>query len=312
MKPNLIFIAHRIPYPPNKGEKIRGFHLLQHLAQTYNIHLGCLADDPDDLRHAVTLRDLCADVAVFPMDKRRQKLKALATLRPGRPLMLDYYRHDGLRRWVEDTMTRQSMDVVYVYTVAMAPYVQQFDHRRVILDALDVDSEKWTAYARQARWPMRAVWAREGRTLLAYERQAAMTAHATLFVSQAECDRFVQLAPETAGRVHPVEIGVDLERFAPGKAYPPPFEGEGPHLVFTGTMDYWPNVEAVQWFVSEILPLVRRRHAGAQFHIVGSSPSPAVLRLAAPGVHVTGRVADMRPYLAHADVCVAPLRIARG
>jgi len=313
MMRDLIFIAHRIPYPPDKGEKIRGLNLLRHLSRSYRIHLGCLVDEPDDMQHLPALREWCVDVAGFQIDKRRQKLKALAKLRPGRPLMLDYYGHSGLQRWVQDSMARQRMDVVYIFTAAMAPYIEDLRRPGVILDALDIDSEKWTAYAGHAKWPMRAVWLREGRTLLAYERQAAMQCDHTLFVSQQECDRFIQLAPETASRVHAVENGVDLDRFSPDQAFDTPFRTEGPHLVFTGHMDYWPNADAVRWFKAAVFPLVQTRYPTAEFHVVGANPGADVVRLAdTPGVHVTGRVPDVRPYVAHADACVVPLRIARG
>jgi sugar transferase (PEP-CTERM/EpsH1 system associated) len=310
---DLIFIAHRIPYPPDKGEKIRGFNLLKHLSRSYRIHLGCLVDEPADMQHLSALREWCVDVAGFQIDKRRQKLKALATLRPGRPLMLDYYHHPGLQRWVRDSMARQHMDIVYIFTVAMAPYVEGLCRPGLILDAQDIDSEKWASYAGNAAWPMSAVWSREGRTLLAYERKAAMRCDHTLFVSQQECDRFLELAPETAGRVHVVEMGVDLDRFSPGQAFVSPFQTGGPHLVFTGNMDYWPNADAVQWFAADVFPVLRRRYPAIEFHVVGANPGRDVLRLAGtPGVSVTGRVPDTRPYMRHADACVVPLRIARG
>ncbi len=310
---DLIFIAHRIPYPPDKGEKIRGFNLLKHLSRSYRIHLGCLVDDPADMQHLPVLREWCVDVAGFPIDKRRQKLKALAKFRPGRPLMLDYYSHPDLQRWVRDSMARQHMDVVYIFSVAMAPYVEDVRRRGLILDAQDIDSEKWVSYAEQASWPMRAIWSREGRTLLAYERKAAMRCDHTLFVSQQECDRFIELAPEAAGRVHAVEMGVDLDHFSPDRAFRTPFQTSGPHLVFTGNMDYRPNADAVQWFTADVFPLLRRQYPAVEFHIVGANPGRDVLRLAGtPGVHVTGRVPDTRPFMAHADACVVPLRIARG
>jgi len=121
------------------------------------------------------------------------------------------------------------------------------------------------------------------------------------------------LAPETAGRVHAVEMGVDLDRFSPGQAFASPFATAGPHLVFTGNMDYWPNADAVQWFAADVFPLLRHRYLGIEFHVVGANPGRDVLRIAdTPGLHVTGRVPDTRPYMTHADACVVPLRIARG
>ena len=312
-RPNLLFISHCIPYPPDKGEKIRAFNLVKHLSKTHQIHLGCLVDRPEDLAHLKPLREWCASVDAFPIDRRRQKLSALLRIRPGRPLMLDYYRHPALHAWTRATMDSTPIDLAFIYTVAMMPYVEHLAPRALVLDAVDIDSEKWTAYAQTAALPMRYIWSREGRTLLAYERRAALASNATLFVSPQETNRFAQLAPEAAPRLHAIENGVDLEHFSPAHHFDNPYTTPGPHLVFTGTMDYWPNADAVTWFTTQILPSLRPAHPGIEFHIVGANPPPAVRALAArPGVHVTGRVPDVRPYVAHAHASVAPLRIARG
>ncbi len=306
----LLFVSHRFPYPLNKGEKIRAYHLLRHLAPGWRIRLGCLVEDPDDLAHLPVLREICAEVAAFRIDKRVQKLKALARARPGRPLMLDYYRDPGLGRWVAERLP--AADVAYIFSAAMAPYVLDRPASRALrlLDMQDIDSEKWTRYAADAAWPMRAVWAREGRTLLAYERRAAAACAATFFVTKAEASRFAELAPEVADRLDYVECGVDLGFFSPGHVFASPYPGPARRAVFTGNMDYWPNADAVAWFATEILPRIAPR---PEFWIVGANPGPETRRLAElPGVHVTGRVADVRPYLAHADVSVSPLRIARG
>ncbi len=313
MKPDLLFLAHRIPYPPDKGEKIRSHHMMRHLAKTYRIHLGCLTTEPDEAAHTDALREWCASVGSFPMDKRRQKLGALTRFRPGRPLMLDYYRVASLQRWVDTTRASLPGAIAFISTVAMMPYVQGRAPTTLVLDAMDIDSEKWAAYAATASLPTRPIWSREGRTLLAYERRAAALAGATLFVSPAETRRFAALAPETASRLHAIENGVDLDRFSGTEAHETPFATPGPHIVFTGHMDYWPNADAVAWFATEVMPTLRAADPGIEFHAVGANPGPATTGLASqPGIHVTGRVADIRPYLAHANVCVAPLRIARG
>ena len=212
---NLLFIAHRIPFPPDKGEKIRSLNIIKHLSQRYRVHLGCLMAEPWEAALLPELDAWCVEVAGFPMDKRRQKLMSLLRARPGRPLMLDYYRHSKLRSWVRSTIARTRMDLVYISTVAMMPYLDGMHRPGMVLDAQDIDSEKWTAYAQGARAPMRHVWSREGRTLLAYEREAAMACDATLFVSPQEKARFAVLAPESEGRVFAVENGVDLAYFSP-------------------------------------------------------------------------------------------------
>jgi len=309
----MLFVSHRIPYPPDRGEKIRGWNLIRHLGRKYKLHYACLIDDPADWQHVQRLRPLCEEFAAYGIDKRWQKLRALLRLRPHRPLMLDYYHHAGLQRWVDATFARERIDIVYIYSTAMAPYVLHHQGPRRILDMQDIDSEKWTEYARQSRFPMRAVWAREGRTLLAYERMAAMACERTLFVSEPETRRFAELAPEARDRLDWLEQGVDLDRFSPEAALENPYSDAAPRLVFTGNMDYWPNADAAIFFAREVMPLLRARAPAPRFVVVGANPTPEVRALAAaPDVEVTGRVPDVRPYVAHAAVSVAPLRLARG
>ena len=315
-KPGLLFVSHRLLFPPDKGERIRGWALLRHLSASYDIYLGCLDDEPAAPETLKALGGVCAEVAVFAMNKRRQKLHALLRARPGRPLMIDYYHHAGLQRWVAGVLARRPMEILYIYSAAMAPYVLDYDRPGRILDMQDIDSEKWTSYATRARWPMRLVWAREGRTLLAFERAAARACDATLLVTEKEAQRFIELAPESAGKIDWLEHGVDADSFAPSQNFPDPYAGlpgEGPDLVFTGNMDYWPNADAMLWFAHEVMPELRRHRPGLRLHIVGANPGADIKGLARlAGVHVTGRVADVRPYLAHAALVVAPLRIARG
>ena len=315
-KPGLLFISHRLLYPPDKGERIRGWALLRHLSASYDIHLGCLADEPVPPGALEALKSRCAEVAVFAMSKRWQKLHALLRLRPGRPLMLDYYHHAGLQGWVNTVLARERIKILYIYSAAMAPYVLGYDRPGRILDMQDIDSEKWTSYAARASWPMRLVWAREGRTLLAFERAAARACDATLLVTEKEAQRFIQLAPESAAKIDWLEHGVDCESFAPGQDFPDPYAGlpgAGPDLVFTGNMDYWPNADAMLWFAHDVMPELRRHRPGLRLHIVGANPGADIKGLARlAGISVTGRVADVRPWLAHAALAVAPLRIARG
>lgn len=316
--PRLLFLAHRIPYPPDKGEKIRAWHMLDHLAATWEVELGCLVDDPRDLGHLPGLRARFAHVEAHQVRGRWQAAaRALARLRPGLPLSLGWFHDPALAAWVRRGLAARRWDAAVVYSSAMAPYVMgPRAHRpgfRRVLDMVDVDSAKWQAYAAGAAPPMRLVWAREAHTLLALERRAALDFDRTLFVSEEEARHFVSLAPDCAGKVDWVENGVDLTRFDPAEPKPSPYPEGAVPIVFTGTMGYRPNIEAVVWFAESVLPRLRERTPAPSFWIVGANPAPAVQTLARlPGVHVTGTVPDVRPYLAHAAVAVAPLRIARG
>ncbi len=336
---DLLFLSHRIPYPPDKGDKIRAWHMFRHLARRFRVHLGCLLDDPDDDARVAELRPLCADLACIRIDPRIQRLKALLRARPGQPLTLGYFHDARLQRWVDATLARHAIRHVFVYSSAVAHYVMRapapgmaaFGAGSIrVLDMVDVDSAKWSAYAATARWPARAVFVREGRTLLAFERRAARAFDRSIFVNEAEWRHFVDLAPETRDRTGWIGNGVDLEYFSPALAFADPFpplglpaghqdnagpvkNGGAPRLVFTGRMDYRPNVDAVTWFAQAVLPELRARIPGVRFAIVGAAPAPEVRQLAAlPGVIVTGRVADTRPWLAHASIVVAPLLIGRG
>ncbi|KQW90197.1 sugar transferase [Massilia sp. Root418] len=310
---NLLLLVHRIPYPPNKGDKIRSYHLLKHLAEHYRVHLATFVDDEDDWQHVPRLEALTASAHFAPLHPKKARVRSLGALLGNRSLSLDYYRDAGLRRWVDDTVQREGISRIVVFSSAMAQYAEAYPDATRVVDFVDVDSDKWRQYAEKKSWPVSMLYAHEARQLLAYERRVARECDAALFVSEPEANLFRKLAPESAARTGHFSNGVDTVYFAPGAAYDHPYAAGEQALVFTGAMDYWPNVDAVTWFAQEVLPAVRARHPRAVFYIVGARPASEVQELAAlPGVVVTGTVPDVRPYVAHAALCVAPLRIARG
>lgn len=202
-----------------------------------------------------------------------------------------------------------------MYSSAMAQYVLDKDlgGARLVMDFVDVDSDKWRQYATEANGPMRWVYRREARKLLAFDRRVAHRADASIFVSASEAALWRDLAPQSASKTHGVANGIDCRYFSPRHVWSNPFEGTGPHFVFTGTMDYWPNVDAVTWFAASVFPKLRAARPNATFTIVGARPASEVQALqATDGIKVTGRVVDVRPYLAHAHAAVAPMRMARG
>ena len=309
----LLYLTHRIPYPPNKGDKIRSFNILKHLAGHYRVHLGTFVDDPDDWRHVAELKRYCADVCVRPLSPKLAKLRSLSGLVTKKPLTLPYYRDRVLADWVDGVLAG-GVDRALVFSSAMAQYLPtDAGGLHTVIDLVDVDSEKWRQYAQRHRFPMSWVYRREGERLLDFERGLAMHGAGLVLVTQEEAGLFKRLAPEAADRVHAVENGVDAEYFSPDHAFDSPYSQHEAPVVFTGAMDYWANVDAVEWFAREMFPAVRARVPEAVFVIVGARPAPAVQRLdRLPGVRVTGSVHDVRPYLAHARVSVAPLRVARG
>jgi sugar transferase (PEP-CTERM/EpsH1 system associated) len=312
--PDLLFLMQRLPYPLIKGEKIRNFHILNYLTKWYDVHFGCLIDDPADFEHIDTIRALCATMHTAPLDRTRAKLTCLSGLLTGEPLSVTFFRDRGLRRWVADVMTRVKPEMTFVNSSNMAPYILDLPPTgKRIVELGDVDSEKFRSYSETAGPPMRQIYRREWRLVEQLERRVALECDHSVLVTEAEAALFRAKVPEAAHKIVGISCGVDHRYFDPSLDFPPPFDPALPSFVFTGTMDYLPNRDAVVWFATEVLPIIRRTRPGARFFIVGSNPAEAVKRLAKlDGVVVTGRVPDVRPYVFHATAAVAPMRIARG
>lgn len=311
----ILFLAHRIPYPPTKGEKIRAYNFLSHLARTHVVHLGCFVDDPSDWRHADHLRALCEECHFAALSRVRAWRRAVGALARDAALSVGIVRDAALGAWVGDLVQRRPIACVLAYSSGMAQFLARLPPRHVrrIVDFVDVDSEKWRQMASCHRWPLSWLYRREGRRLAAFDRAAACGCDRCLFVSPAEARLFQQLSPAAASKVLVLPNGVDSAYFSPEPTFASPFAPGGPVIAFSGDMSYWPNEDAVLWFAKAVLPRVRAARSDLRFVAVGRSPSRR-LRRRAPGLGITltGEVPDVRPFLAHAALVVAPLRVARG
>lgn len=312
---DLLFLCHRLPYPPNKGEKIRAYHALQYLRRHFRIHLGTFLDHAEDESYADHLAADCASTCFVRMPPHWARLSGVSALLRDEALSLPYFRNATLQRWVSKTLAERHINFCLAYSGPMAQYIPfSAPHGPLwrVLDLVDVDSEKWHGYADNKQWPVSGIYRREGRLLLEFERQAAAEFDRILLVSPAEAELFKRRAPESAHKVDYYSNGVDHGYFSPQHAFASPF-GRARALVFTGAMDYAPNIDAVSWFAERVLPALRQQHRELEFHIVGSRPAAQVRDLLRfPGVQVSGTVPDVRPYLQHAELVVAPLRVARG
>ncbi len=299
---DVLFLAHRVPFPPDRGDKIRSHHILRHLAARARVHLVAFADNPADRVAAPELLALTASCVIVPRTKSRMRatLEALAS---GRPASLTAFADPAIARAVAGVRA----DASYCFSGQMAQYLPA--DVPVVMDFVDVDSAKFAQLADTAPWSLRPLLRREARLLGQWERDVAARVEASLFVTEGEAALF--RAGGGQGRVAVVENGIDARHFAPD-AVLAPLDPQGPLIVFTGQMDYRPNIDAALWFARDVMPAVRRRHPSARFAIVGRAPTAAVRALAGEGVIVTGAVPDTRPWLAAASVCVAPPARARG
>ena len=313
---DLVFLCHRIPYPPNKGDKIRSFNILKQLSEYYRIHLAAFVDDPTDWQYQNELNKYCASLYLVPLNKKTATIKSAKGLLIGKPLTVPYFYSSKIKAFVETTLKSKPTSDVFIFSSSMAQYVQgsEFDGLRRVIDFVDVDSDKWRQYAEKTSWPMSWVYRREARLLEREEKQICIEFDKSVFVSPQEAACFKKLVPESiCQKVDHILNGVDTIFFHPSSSQSLTRPCSDKFIAFTGAMDYWANVDAVMWFADKVWPQVRKAIPQLKFYIVGGKPHEEVSALAQQdGIVVTGRVDDIRPYITHALMCIAPMRIARG
>jgi sugar transferase (PEP-CTERM/EpsH1 system associated) len=302
----ILYLCHRIPYPPDKGDKIRAFHQIRAMAARHEVDVFTLADDARDLSHAGALEQFCHSVTVARINPKLARLRALPYLFSKQPLTIPYFYSADLAAAVRKALSNR-YDLIFVYCSAMAQYVSDAEGPPIVMDFVDVDSDKWTQYAGFSPFPFSAVYRREGGALREYEKRACARASCVVVTTEREARLLYEIAP--GAHVQVIPNGVDTDYFDPAVQ---PATG-APGIIFTGDMSYFPNEQAVCFFAREVLPIVRRSIAGARFLIVGRNPGRAVRALGRlDGVEVTGFVPDVRTYLARAQAAVAPFQIAAG
>jgi sugar transferase (PEP-CTERM/EpsH1 system associated) len=309
-RPRILYLVHRIPYPPNRGDRIRSYHLLRFLAARAEVYLGFLCEQQPGDQVLGSLRPHCVDLAAVPAGGAARWARGAAWLAAGGTATEGLFYRPALARAIQGWSTERPFDLIVAFCSSMAPYLDLPATRDVpaVVDLVDVDSQKWLDYAAQCTGPRRWLYALEGARLRRRECAIARRADGVLLVSRHEAELFGSFCD--ADNIHAVANGVDLDYFTPSAC-----EQEVPpsSCVFTGALDYRANLDGLRWFCGEVWPGVRRRFREATFTIVGSRPGKEARRLAsAPGVELAADVPDVRPYLASASVAVAPLRVARG
>jgi len=313
----ILFIGHRIPFPPDRGDKIRSHHILKRLARMAPVHVATFADDDADMAEEVELAALASSYKLV----RRGKplvIAGLQALASRQPVSLSAFFDRTLAAYVAEVLATRPIAAIYVFSGQMGQYVPDSFKGRVIADFVDVDSAKFEAYAAKRGGPMGWVEAREGRMLRDEELRLAERADVSLFITQAEADLFLSRLPDAAAarqRVRVLGNGIDSHNFDPAIVAPETrmLNCSGPRLIFTGQMDYAPNIEAALRVTDRIMPLLRRELPEATFHVVGRNPTQVLLdRDGQNGCRIWGRVDDIRPWLKASEMAIVPLEIARG
>jgi polysaccharide biosynthesis protein PslH len=301
---NILFLSQRVPYPPNRGDKITTWRLIERMQRRHHVQVVAFAHDEADEEAARSLEKKGFETTVVRTRPRWDRIRSLPLLLTRKPLTLGVFGSTALQSAVD--RKAHDCDLAYAYSSSMGAFLTSHPQLARVMHFAELDSDKWHQYSKKTSPPMSWVYAREHRTLFNFEKEIAHSFDENVFCTPLEQEIFRKRIPGAPSEV--IRNGVNLDYFQPA-----PDEAEAGHLVFLGVMDYYPNVEGCVWFVKEILPRVRERVSGAHLSIVGSHPTPEVLRLGRePGVEVTGFVDDPRDWLRRASVSVAPLRIARG
>ncbi|RRJ84590.1 TIGR03087 family PEP-CTERM/XrtA system glycosyltransferase [Aestuariirhabdus litorea] len=319
---SVIFAVHRIPYPPNKGDKIRSFQMLKALSQDYKVILYCFVDDPRDLQFVGKLKELASEVYYEELTRWQVIARAVKALLTGRSITEAVYCSRRMRAALKQRLSNGEVRSMVAFSSSMGQYLPDStsvtNSPTTLIDFVDVDSLKWRDYSQQKRVPMRWIYGREAKLLSRLEKELTARAGVSTFVTRAEKELFCRQLDAHSATVKVFGNGVDLEFFDPSIEHPSPYNALGMMdlmpICFVGAMDYYANEDAAVWFMEQVMPLVLKARPDSGFFVVGRDPSHRLKRIArsTPGALVVGGVADVRPYLQHCALVVAPLRIARG
>jgi polysaccharide biosynthesis protein PslH len=307
----ILFIVHRAPYPPNKGEKLRALWELRELSRQHTVDLFCFYDDPDDKKHAQVLSQYCRHHYMEKTSYWASGLRAISASLLGQPFSVAFFRSRRMRKRIEAALHSERYDRIVVFSSSMAQYARYVKDIPRILDMVDVDSDKWSQYANHSSWLWSWLWRREAKCLGLYESALVREFTRTVMCTHAEAQLLRSKAP--VGHIEVLENFIDVDAYARSNELPDLIRHWQPYVIFSGSMDYWPNVDAVQYLYREVFPLIRRQMPQVRLVIAGRNPTHSILALKKdPCVEVTGGVPDMRPYLWGASAAVVPMRMARG
>ncbi|TFW35386.1 TIGR03087 family PEP-CTERM/XrtA system glycosyltransferase [Massilia horti] len=311
-QPELLLLAPSLPAPIDRGERLRWYHMLRYLSQHYRVHLGCFIDERHDRAHISRIKALCYETCLVPIP-RTARLASLHWLGRARTAAIARQPDPAIASWTERLLRRHPIQAVLACSARMGAYLAPAAGCLRVVDLVDVESDQRRHAASRLRWPLAALARRDATRLLDHERTLARSADHLLFAANGHADLFARLDPESAHKLHVIGNGVDADYYSPHILHRNPFPAGQRALVFAASMDDRANAAAAIWFARHVLVPLRADDPSLHLWVVGARTAPRLRALAGiAGVSVTGGVSDVRPYLAHAALVVAPLQAGHG
>ena len=303
----ILFVCHRLPFPPKRGGKIRPFNIIRHLTESgHSVTIGSLARSEEELLDGQGLKEYCDKVFVGRIGKAGAMAHMVGRLPTLIPSTMGYFYSRSLHQEIRRALRSDKYDLIFVHCSSAAQYVKSATGIPSILDFGDMDSQKWLDYSTFRSFPLSMGYWVEGTKLCREEKRLARQFDLCTCTTRAELETLQKF--HAASRTDWFPNGVDSKFFAPSDA---PYDSD--QICFIGRMDYYPNQQAMLFFCNSVLPLIHARRPAAKLIIVGAEPSSDIIKLEQKqGVMVTGTVPDVRPYVHGSALSVAPLAIARG
>jgi sugar transferase (PEP-CTERM/EpsH1 system associated) len=322
-RPEILFLAHRFPYPPDRGDRIRSWNILRYLSQRANVSLACTTETPIQREHLNVVRSMCSRVLIAPLGHRMRWFHAGSHWFAGKSLTEGLFWSRKFAYTLDYWADVNRFDQVFVYCSSMLPYARRKSLRSLprIVDLVDVDSQKWKDYAEHSNFIRRQIYHSEARRISRLEKLSASESNAVLLASEAEAVLLRGQVNSRKSSILGVSNGVDstyfdMQAILPDlrlDCQPDQPDPTALRLVFVGVLDYLPNIEGLRWFLQNVWHPLRQILPNLTLDIVGKNPGLEISKFVGqPGVRLIGAVEDVRPFIAAVDVVIAPLKIARG
>lgn len=301
----ILFLTPRFPYPPFRGDKLRAFNFIKRVNENHEVALASFIE-PEETEAAGEMAAYCHSITTVPLNKSRSYANCMVDVFKKTPFQVAYFRSPEMEKALDRLVEEFKPDVIHTHLFRMAPYALRYKDIPKVIDLCDSIALNYERFLKYRQGALRPLYMIEKKRVEEYEAHVSKEFDAALVISPLDKE-YIKQNPK-AGRIKIVPNGVDIDYFTPDDE-----EKQGSQLVFMGTIGYFPNYDAVLFFLRKIFPSILKQQPDARFYIVGNKPPKDIQKMNdGKKVFVTGYVDDVRPFVRSSEVFVCPIRAATG